>query len=193
MDKLYLVCYNEEENRQREVIIRMKSQTLQLFPHEEDGKCWIAEITGEDEVYRLKRDFLPEESTHVWEIFDGWYQINGRAAGVSPFVKEYVKVKDGRMLRHLNFAYMIQQLEEIKAMEPERMVRMRKQIYAVLDEIKKEAPYEAVEEGMERQKEECDMCDEPEQLSAALRTIKKRKNNMIKELQEKFENMKLEW
>ena len=171
----------------------MKAQTLQLVPHEEDGKCWIAEITGEDEVYRLKRDFLPEESAHVWEVYDGWYQIHGQAPGVTPFIKEYVRVKNGRMLRHLNFSYMIQHLDEIKAMEPARMERMRKQIYEVLDEIKKAAPYEAVEEGMERQKEECDMCEEAEQLSAALRTIKKRKDNMIKELQDKFATMKTEW
>lgn len=170
----------------------MKSQTLQLFPHEEDGKCWIAEITGEDKVYRLKRDFLPEESKNVWEVFDGWYQIHGQAPGVSPFIKEYVQVKDGRMLRHLNFSDMLQRLDEIKAMEPFRMERMRKQIYAVLDEIKQAAPYEAVEEGMERQKEECDMCDDPDELSAALHTIKKRKERMIKELQEQIRTLKRE-
>lgn len=171
----------------------MKGQLLQLFPLEEDGKCWVAEITGEDKVYRLKRDFLAEESQGVWEIYDGWYQIHGQAPGVSPFQKEYVHVEEGRMLRHLNFPYVLHHLDEIKAMEPQRMERMRRQIYAVLDEIKEAAPYEPVEEGMEKQKEECDLCDEPEQLRGALYTIKKRKKTMIKELQEKFSNYQKEW
>lgn len=169
----------------------MKPQYLQLEPNPTDEKRWVAEITGEDKVYRVKRDFQPEEGG-VWEIYDGWYQIHGQAPGVTPFQKEYVHVKNGRMLRHLPFSYILQHLEEIKAAEPERMERMRKQIYLILDEIKAAVPYQPVEEAMERQREECDLCDEPEQLLGALATIKKRKAALIKEYEKAFENYQ-EW
>lgn len=170
----------------------LKPQYLQLLPNEQDEKKWVAEITGEDKVYRVKRDFQPEEDG-IWEVYDGWYQIHGQAPGVTPFNKEYVHVKDGRMLRHLPFRTVIQHLDEIKAAEPQRMARMRKQIYKMLDEIKTAAPYQPVEEAMERQKEECDMVDEPEQLLNALAILKKRKKIMIKEYQKAFENYKEEW
>ena len=49
-----------------------------------------------------------------------------------------------------------------------------------------------VEEAMERQREECDLCDEPEQLLGALATIKKRKAALIKEYEKAFENYQ-EW
>lgn len=169
-----------------------KPQILQLLPHPEDEKRWVAEITDEDETFRLKRDFQPDEPEGVYEIYDGWYQIHGQANAVSPFTKEYVHVKNGRMLRHLNFRYVLQHLDEIKAAEPERMNRMRKQIYHILDEIKDAAPYQPVEEEIARQKEECDMCDESDQLLGAITTLKKRKKAMIKDYQEAFENYQ-EW
>lgn len=170
----------------------LKPQILHLLPNTTDEKRWVAEITGEDPTFKLKRDFQPDSPEGVWEIYDGWYQIHGQAAGVSPFNKEYVHVKDGRMLRHLNFRYVLAHLDEIKASEPERMERMRKQIYAMLDEIKREAPYQPVEEAMERQKEDCDMTDEPDQLLAAITILKKKKAAMIKEYQEVFANYQ-EW
>ena len=74
-----------------------------------------------------------------------------------------------------------------------RMERMRKQIYAILNEIKLAVPYEPVEEAIERQKEDCDMCDEPEQLLGALSTLLKRKEAMIKEYQKTFENWQQDW
>ena len=165
---------------------------LQLMPNQEDEKRWVAEITDEDETFKLKRDFQPDEPEGMWEIYDGWYQIHGQANGVSPFTKEYVHVKNGRMLRHLNFRYVLQHLDEIKAAQPERMDRMRQQIYKILDEIKEAAPYQPVEEDMERQREECDMCDEPDQLLSAITILKKRKKLIIKDYQEAFENYQ-EW
>lgn len=171
----------------------MKAQRLHLMPNVQDEKRWVAEITGEDPTYKLKRDFQPEETEGVWEIYDGWYQIHGTANGVSPFTKEYVHVKEGRMLRHLPFPYVLQHLDEIKAAEPARMERMRKQIYIILNEIKKAVPYEPIEEEIERQKEECDMCDDSEQLLGALSTLKKRRESMITEYKKKFENWNQEW
>lgn len=171
----------------------MKAQRLFLMPSEQDEKRWVAEITGEDKVFRVKRDFQPEISEGQWDIYDGWYQIHGTANGVSPFTKEYVHVKEGRMLRHLPFSYVLGHLEEIKAAQPQRMERMRKQIYAILNEIKLAVPYEPVEEAIERQKEDCDMCDEPEQLLVALSTLLKRKEAMIKEYQKTFENWQQDW
>ncbi len=97
------------------------------------------------------------------------------------------------MLRHLPFSYVLGHLEEIKAAQPQRMERMRKQIYAILNEIKLAVPYEPVEEAIERQKEDCDMCDEPEQLLGALSTLLKRKEAMIKEYQKTFENWQQDW
>ncbi|WP_373786295.1 hypothetical protein [Jeotgalibaca porci] len=170
----------------------MKPQILHLMPNTTDEKRWVAEITGEDPTFKLKRDFQPDGPEGVWEIYDGWYQIHGQATGVSPFNKEYVHVKNGRMLRHLNFRYVLAHLEDIKAAEPERMERMRKQIYVMLDEIKREAPYQPVEEAMERQKEDCNMTDEPDQLLGAIAILKKRKNAMIKEYHKTFENYQ-EW
>ncbi|WP_373757665.1 hypothetical protein [Jeotgalibaca porci] len=92
----------------------------------------------------------------------------------------------------MNFRYVLAHLEDIKAAEPERMERMRKQIYVMLDEIKREAPYQPVEEAMERQKEDCDMTDEPDQLLGAIAILKKRKDAMIKEYHKTFENYQ-EW
>lgn len=169
----------------------MEPQRLQLLPNE-DEKRWVAEITGEDKVFRLKRDFQPEEGDGIWEIYDGWYQIHGQAPGVTPFQKEYVHVKNGRMLRHLSFGYMVQQLEEIKAAEPARMERLKRQIFRVLDDIKVAAPYEPVEEAIERQKEDCEMIEESGPLLAALTTLKKQKDTMIKEYQKTFANWN-EW
>lgn len=159
----------------------MKPNVLQLLPIEEDGKCWIAEITGEDPVYRLKRTFLQEEGGSIWEIYDGWYQINGACPGVSPFIKEYVRVKDGRMHRNIPYPVVLGHIEEIKGMGPQRMERIRRQIYAILDEIKREVDYDPLEEGIERQKEDVDMADDPDQLQNALNTLKKRKKEYIKQ------------
>lgn len=170
----------------------MKPQILQLMPNTSDEKRWVAEITGEDPTFKLKRDFQPDDPEGVWEIYDGWYQIHGQAQGVSPFNKEYVHVKDGRMTRHLHFRVVLAHLEEIKAAEPIRMERMRKQIYKILNEIKQAAPYEPVEEAMERQKEECDLTDEPDQLLGAIAVLKKRKTSIIKDYQKTFENYQ-EW
>lgn len=40
----------------------MKAQRLFLMPSEQDEKRWVAEITGEDKVFRVKRDFQPKSA-----------------------------------------------------------------------------------------------------------------------------------
>ena len=159
----------------------MKPNILQLLPRSADEKRWVAEITGEDPTYHLKRSFVQEEGEGVWEIYDGWYQIHGECPGVTPFSKEYVLVKEGRMHRHIPYRVVLGHLEEIKAMGPQRMERMRRQIYAILDEIKREVDYEPLDEGIERQKEDVDMADDPDQLHNALNLLKKRKKEYIKQ------------
>lgn len=171
----------------------MKPQYLRLSPNIEDEKRWVAEITGKDETFIVKRDFQPEKATGMWEIYDGWYQIHGQAAGVTPFKKEYVRVKDGRMARGLGFRYVLEHIEEIIANEPERMDRLKQQIKTILDEIKIEAPYEQVAEAIDSQKEELDMVETSEQLLDGLKALLKRKEGIVKTYNDALKDQPFEW
>lgn len=171
----------------------MRPQYLNLMANEEDGKRWVAEITGEDPTFKLKRDFQPEISSGVWEMYDGWYQIYGIVAGITPFQKEYVRVKDGKMTRRLSFRYVLEHLPEIKASEPERMERLKFQNKTLLDEIKEAVPDDMVSEEIERQKDEMDFMDSSEQLLEGLKALIKRKDGIIKEYKKVVENRPDDW
>lgn len=171
----------------------MKPKYIQLQPSAADGKRWVAEITGDDEVFRLKRDFQPEQPNSVWEIYDGWYQIHGQVAGVTAFQKEYVHVKDGMMQRNLNFRTVVEHLDEIIAAEPLRLQRIKQQIITVLDDIRAQAPYEQVGEAIERQKEDLDFIETSSQAIAGLAMLLKRKQQMIDEYNKTFKNWNNDW
>lgn len=164
----------------------MSKLGLQLSPADSESKCWVAEITGEDEVYKLKRDFIPEEPEGGWILYDGWYQLNGTVPGVTEFRKEYIRIKDGKVRRNLAFRELVESLDEIKAGEGPRTERMRKEISAILDEIKAAAYCEPVAEGIEKQKEDLEMVDEPDQIRNALYMLKKQKQNYIKQYRKMF-------
>lgn len=171
----------------------MKPNYIQLQASSEDGKRWIAEITGDDEVFRVKRDFQPEMPGGIWEIYDGWYQIHGQVANVTPFQKEYVWVRNGQMERNLSFRDVMYHLDEIKAAEPQRLERIKQQIVAEFNDIHLAAPYEQVGEELERQKEDLDFIENSSQAIAGLATLRKRKNEMIKQYQKIYENWQDEW
>ena len=61
----------------------MEAKHIQLVAAGPDEKVWIAEITDEDETFKLKRDFLPEQESGIWDIYPGWYQIQGLVPGRS--------------------------------------------------------------------------------------------------------------
>lgn len=167
----------------------MSKLGLQLSPADSESKCWVAEITGADEVYILKRDFIPEEPEGGWILYDGWYQLNGAVPGVTEFKKEYIRIKDGKVRRNLPFRELVESLDEIKAGEGPRVERMRKEIIAILDEIKEAAYCEPVAEGIEKQKEDLDMADEPDQpdqIKNALYMLKKQKQSYIQQYRKMF-------
>lgn len=172
----------------------MISHELPLMPIGPDEKRWLAEITGDDETFVLKRDFQPELKPGVWQIFDGWYQIHGQFPGISPFEKEYVIVQDGHMMRHLDFRYMINELPKIKAYEEQRKHRLIYQITTILDEIVAEAPYEGVEEAMLEQKEAMSMVETSSELLNGLSILLKQKDQMIKRFKNYYDQAGLnEW
>jgi len=101
-------------------------------------------------------------------------------------MKEYIRIKDGKVRRNLAFRELVESLDEIKAGEGPRTERMRKEISAILDEIKAAAYCEPVAEGIEKQKEDLDMVDEPDQIRNALYMLKKQKQNYIKQYRKMF-------
>lgn len=171
----------------------MLSHELPLMPIGEDEKRWLAEITGEDETFVLKRDFQPEIRPGVWEIYDGWYQIHGQFPGITPFEKEYVLVQNGQMSRHLGFRYMVQALPHIKAYEEKRKERLAYQINQILDEIHEAAPYEGVEEALLSQKEDMSMVETSSELVNGLRILLKQKDAIIKRYQKYYDQSDIEW
>lgn len=171
----------------------MISHELPLLPIGEDEKRWVAEITGDDETFVLKRDFQPEIRTGVWELFDGWYQIHGQFPGISPFQKEYVLIQNGHMTRHLDFRYMIRELPRIKAYEDQRKERLIYQINKEFDDIYEQAPYEGVEEALIRQKEDLSMIETSSELLSGLDVLLKQKDQIIKQYQLHFDRSDLEW
>ena len=164
----------------------MSKLGLQLSPADSESKCWVAEITGADEVYILKRDFIPAEPEGGWILYDGWYQLNGAVPGVTEFKKEYIRIKDGKVRRNLPFRELVESLDEIKAGEGPRVERMRREIIAILDEIKEAAYCEPGVEGIEKQKEDLDMADEPDQIKNALYMLKKQKQSYIQQYRKMF-------
>lgn len=164
----------------------LKPQYLNLMPNVEDEKRWVAEITGRDETFVLKRDFQPEASPGVWEMYDGWYQIHGQVEGITPFQKEYVRVLEGKMTRRLPFRYVVQQIPEIMAMEDQRKDRLKHQIGIVFEEIIEAAPYEQVRESIEMQRDDLDMVETSEQLLNGLKVLRQRKDSIIKQYNDAF-------
>lgn len=171
----------------------LEPQYLQLMPLGEEQKRWVAEITGKDETFILKRDFQPEKTPGVWEMYDGWYQIHGQAPGITPFQKEYVRIKDRKMTRRLDFRFVLSHVDEIIAAEPQRKERLKHQIITVLNEIKTEAPYELVAEEIERQKEDLDLVDTADQLLGGLKVLLKRKDSIVKQYNDALKDRKEEW
>lgn len=165
----------------------VKPQLLQLLPYGEDEKRWVAEITGDDPTFRLKREFLAEESAGWYAIYDGYYQMHGQCPGISPFIKEYCLVKAGHMHRHVSFSEVMANLPAIKAAEPVRMAWLRHQIAATLDEIKQAVADEQIEEVIDRQKEDIDTVETSEQLRAGLAQLLKQKDSIIKKLQNPYQ------
>lgn len=171
----------------------MEAKHIQLMAAGPEEKVWIAEITDEDETFKLKRDFLPEKRDGIWDLYPGWYQINGAAPGVTPFLKEYVKVEHGTMTRFQDFRWMMQELPKIKAYDSQRLERVKHQIRLELDEIKEAVPYEPAAEALERQKEDLDMIESSSQAIASLGMVRKRKAVMIKQYNDHFENWEEQW
>lgn len=171
----------------------MEAKHIQLMTAGPEEKVWIAEITDEDETFKLKRDFLPEKRDGIWDLYPGWYQINGAAPGVTPFLKEYVKVEHGTMTRFQDFRWMMQELPKIKAYDSQRLERVKHQIRLELDEIKEAVPYEPAAEALERQKEDLDMIESSSQAIASLGMVRKRKAVMIKQYNDHFENWEEQW
>lgn len=166
----------------------MKVNYLKMMPSPEDGKRWLAEITDEDPTFRLKRDFQPEIKDGVWDIYDGWYQVHGHVANITPFHKEYVLVRDGKMQRRLDSRYMMAHLNDIKAFDNKRLERIKYQIKLELDDIYKQAPYEAVLLAMERQSDDLDLIENSSQALAGLSQLRKQKDYIIKQFQTNFQN-----
>ena len=171
----------------------MISHELPLMPIGEDEKRWMAEITGDDETFVLKRDFQPEIRPGVWEIYDGWYQIHGQFPGISPFEKEYVLVQNGQMTRHLDFRYMISALPQIKAYEEQRKERLAYQITKILDEIYEAVPYDGVSDAILSQKEDMSMVESSSELVKGLANILKQKDDIIKKYQTYYDQAEDLW
>lgn len=154
------------------------AQKLYLQPHE-DEKLWVAEITGPDPTFKLKRNFLPQIAPNEFAIYDGYYQLHGIHPGITPFTKEYCIVQDGKMQRGLRAGHMLEQLPAIQAMQPLRVERLRFQIRKLLDEIADEVQHERVAEDILYQKEELGLVEDIDQLYGALATLIRQKDRMI--------------
>lgn len=166
---------------------------LHLSPSFVDNKCWVAEIVDRDPTFKLKRAFQPEVKPGVWAMYDGWYQIHGDVAGITPFQKEYVRILDGKMTRRVPYKQVLGDLEAIIAFEPQRIERLRHQISVVLDDIMAQAPYDRVLLDMSHQKDELSLVDSSDELLAGLRTILKRKDPIIKRYIELFDGLELDF
>lgn len=153
-------------------------QKLTLFPHE-DEKKWVAEITGDDPTFKLKRTFLPEIAPNTYDIYDGYYQIHGIHPGITPFAKEYCVVEQGHMQRHLTLPQVLRQVEAIKAKEPERVERIKAQLIQQFDDIDAAVDHELVHEDLLFQKEQLDMMDDFDQLAQAYQQLLRQKKTMI--------------
>lgn len=161
-------------------------QLLTLSPNS-DQKMWVAEIVGDDPVFRLKRAFLPEFEKGVYHIYDGVYQIHGIYPGITPFEKEYCQVVDGHMQRRIPVQDIYQKLDQIKAYEPVRMRRLKYQIQKILDEIGRQLDNELVQENISYQKDQLDNLEDSLQLTATLNQLIKQKDHMIRQYQKLLE------
>lgn len=171
----------------------MKMNFLYLNPSQADEKRWVAEITGEDPTYKLKRSFQPEHQPGVWAMYDGWYQIHGQVVGITPFQKEYVRIQNGKMTRRLPFRQVMADLPAIIAFEPQRIERLRHQINLELNDIIQQAPFDRVLIEMEQQKDEVSMVDSSDELLGGLTVLKKRKPMMIHHYKELYEDIELDF
>lgn len=153
-------------------------QYLTLSPGE-DGKAWVAEIIGDDPVYRLKRIFLPEVEPGVYEIYDGYYQVHGIYPGISPFQKEYCKVVHGHMERRIPVRSFYQEINQIKSLNDQRLARLKFQIHQQLAEIDQALDHEWVSEDIAYQRDQVDSLSDVEMANAGLSQILQRKKVII--------------
>lgn len=161
-------------------------QYLTLSPGE-DGKVWVAEIIGDDPVYRLKRIFLPEVEPGVFEIYDGYYQIHGIYPGISPFQKEYCKVINGHMERRIPVRYFYQEIEKIKSLDDQRLARLKYQINQHLQEIAQQLDHPWVSEEISYQLDQVDSLSDVEMANAGLSQLLQRKDSIIKHYHKSLE------
>ncbi|MGX7108055.1 hypothetical protein [Facklamia miroungae] len=168
-----------------------KAQKLTLTPNN-DGKMWIAEITGEDSVYRLKRVFLPEFESGVYHLYDGVYQIHGIHAGISPFNKEYCIVSNAHMQRSVSGQEIYRLLPKIKLYEEQRKIRLKHQIHEKLDEIGKALDHELVWQDIEYQKDQLDSLEDSQQLTLTLGQLIRREEDLIHSYSKAIERI-IDW
>ncbi|MCR8968543.1 hypothetical protein [Facklamia sp. 7083-14-GEN3] len=155
-----------------------KAQKLTLSPNS-DEKMWVAEIVGDDPVYRLKRVFLPEFEKGVYHIYDGVYQIHGIYPGISPFNKEYCIVRQGHMQRKIPLKKIYQLLPQIQLQESSRMSRLKHQINEKLDTIGRELDHELVWQDIYYQKDQLDSLEDSQQLTLTLGQLIKHEEKMV--------------
>lgn len=155
-------------------------QYLDLMPGE-DGKVWVAEIAGDDAIYKLKRVFLPQIKEGVYEIFDGAYQIHGIHPGITPFNKEYCLVNHGHMERRVPFGSMIEILPYLKQYEPVRCQRIKFQITEQLQSIRNLLNHDLVTEDIHYMIDQLDDLEGSQELTQTLTQLIKRKPQMIED------------
>ncbi|MGF3113843.1 hypothetical protein ACQV2R_00430 [Facklamia sp. P12937] len=155
-----------------------KAQKLTLSPNS-DEKMWIAEIVGEDPVYRLKRVFLPEFEKGTYHLYDGIYQIHGIYPGISPFSKEYCIVKHGHMQRKIPLETIYQLLPQIESQESRRKKRLKHQIIEKLNVIGKKLEHELVWRDIDYQKDQLDSLENSQQLTLTLGQLIKQEEKIV--------------
>lgn len=159
-------------------------QKLELLPHPQDQKQWIAEITGPDETYHVKREFLPLEEDH-YRIYDGWYQIHGTfPSAQTPFTKEYCYVQDGQMVRNRSYRQTLSELDQITVFESKRVERLKDYIKDHLDDIYQQVPHEMVQEALFEQKDQLSFINTSSELYQGLHQLLFQKERYIKRFQE---------
>lgn len=166
---------------------RQEAPVLFLLAHETDDKKWVAEITGEDPVYKLQRSFLRESTENEYVLYDGYYQIYGIHPGITPFDKEYCRVSQGQMTRYLTYQQVLQALPEIIARSHERVERYQKLIITGLDEMAQQLDHELITEEIQYQKEEVLFNQDEQELKQAYDFFNSQRPKMIKQYQERLE------
>lgn len=156
----------------------LKPQYLKLEAHE-DGKYWVAEIIGDDTVYRLQRAFIPEIEKGLYEIYDGYYQIHGLHPGITPFTKEYCIVQNGHMERRIPVQRFYQEIQAIKDLEGVRLPRVKQQIKDQFQSIIDEIDQDWIRDEMDYQWDQVEMMTDSAQAIAGLSQLIHSKDKII--------------